>query len=56
MGTKQNNAGQREQAMKTLKLALSWYHKVIKDYPEDDVVPHARYGVDLTLKALGRKK
>ncbi|MDE0318013.1 MAG: tetratricopeptide repeat protein [Candidatus Poribacteria bacterium] len=56
LGTKQNNAGQKQQAIETLKHALSWYQKAIKEHPKDDIVPHARYGVDLTLKALGRKK
>lgn len=55
LGTNQRQAGEMEQSMATLELALQWYQKTIDDHPQDPVAPHALYGAIWALNDLGRK-
>ena len=56
LGTNERQAGEMEQAMATLELALQWYQKTIDDFPQDAVAPHALYGAIWALNDLGRKE
>ncbi len=56
LGTQQKKAGESEQGVTTLELALFWYQKTIDIFPDDVVTPNARYHAIWILKALGRKE
>ena len=55
LGSNQIKAGDAENGMATLELALQWYQKTVDDYPQDPVAPHALYGAIWALNDLGRK-
>ena len=55
LGSNQVKAGDAENGMATLELALQWYQKTVDDYPQDPVAPHALYGAIWALNDLGRK-
>ncbi len=56
LAKQQMQAGETEQGMLTLELALQWQQQTYEEFPENPVAQHAVYGAIWTLNDLERKE
>ena len=56
LGSNRKDSGETDLANEDFEKSLTWYQKVIDDFPTDPVAPHALYGAIWALNDLGRKE